>query len=85
MYVALFIIMDVLIFALLLIAVYFLIRKIAEKYEQEHTPIENDMEEFRNEGLHEQARTEQHKLAHIEEVAANRDLRNEQKREERDE
>lgn len=85
MYVALFIIMDVLIFALLLIAVYFLIRKIMEKYEQEHTPIENDMEEFRNEGLHEQARTEQHKLAHIEEVAANRDLRNEQKREERDE
>lgn len=85
MYVALFIIMDVLIFALLLIAVYFLIRKIMEKYEQEHTPIENDMEEFRNEGLHEQAKTEQHKLAHIEEVAANRDLRNEQKREERDE
>lgn len=85
MYVALFIIMDVLIFALLLIAVYFLIRKITEKYEQEHTPIENDMEEFCNEGLHEQAWTEQHKLAHIEEVAANRDLRNEQKREERDE
>lgn len=85
MYVALFIIMDVLIFALLLIAVYFLIRKIMEKYEQEHTPIENDMEEFRNEGLHEQARTERYNLAHIEEVAANRDLRNEQKREERDE
>lgn len=85
MYVALFIIMDVLIFALLLIAVYFLIRKIREKSEREHAPIENDMEEFRNEGLHEQARTEQHKLAHIEEVAANRDLRNEQKREERDE
>ena len=85
MYVALFIIMDVLIFALLLIAVYFLIRKIMEKYEQEHTPIENDMEEFRNEGLHEQAKTERYQLAHIEEVAANRDLRNEQKREERDE
>lgn len=61
MYVALFIIMDVLIFALLLIAVYFLIRKIMEKYEQEHTPIENDMEEFRNEGLHEQAKTERYK------------------------
>ena len=85
MYVALFIIMDVLIFALLLIAVYFLIRKIMEKYEQEHTPIENDMEEFRNEGLHEQAKTERYKLPHIEEVAASRDLRNEQKREERDE
>ena len=52
MYVALFIIMDVLIFALLLIAVYFLIRKIKEKNEREHAPIENDVEEFRNETLH---------------------------------
>ena len=52
MYVALFISMDVLIFALLLIAVYFLIRKIREKSEREHAPIENDMEEFRNETLH---------------------------------
>ena len=52
MYVALFIIMDVLIFALLLIAVYFLIRKIREKSEREHAPIENDIEEFRNETLH---------------------------------
>ena len=43
MYVALFIIMDVLIFALLLIAVYFLIRKIKEKNEREHAPIENGM------------------------------------------
>ena len=85
MYVALFIIMDVLIFALLLIAVYFLIRKIKEKNEREHAPIENDVEEFRNETLHEQAKMERYKLAHIEEAAANRDLRNEQKREERDE
>lgn len=85
MYVALFIIMDVLIFALLLIAVYFLIHKIKEKNEREHAPIENDVEEFRNETLHEQAKMERYKLAHIEEVAANRDLRNEQKREERDE
>lgn len=85
MYVALFIIMDVLIFALLLIAVYFLIRKIREKSEREHAPIENDMEEFRNETLHEQAKTERHKLVHIEEVAASRDLRDEQIGEERDE
>lgn len=85
MYVALFIIMDVLIFALLLIAVYFLIRKIKEKNERERAPIENDVEEFRNETLHEQAKTERYKLAHIEEVAASRDLRDEQIREERDE
>ena len=85
MYVALFIIMDVLIFALLLIAVYFLIRKIREKSEREPAPIENDMEEFRNETLHEQAKTERHKLAHIEEVAASRDRRDEQIGEERDE
>ncbi len=70
MYVVLFIIMDLLIFALLLIAIYFLIKKIQEKREEEYTPIENDLEEFRNDGLHEQAQRDRDKLAHIEEVAA---------------
>ena len=70
MYVALFIIMDLLIFALLLIAVYFLIKKIQEKRDEDYTPIENDMEEFRNDALHEQAKKDRDRLAHIEEVAA---------------
>ena len=70
MYVALFIIMDLLIFALFLIALYFLIKKIREKRKEEHTPIENDLGEFRNDTLHEQARQQRDKLAHIEEVAA---------------
>lgn len=70
MYVALFIIMDLLIFALLLIAVYFLIKKIQEKRQEEYTPIENDLDEFRNDTLHEQAKQDRDKLAHIEEVAA---------------
>lgn len=70
MYVALFIIMDLLIFALLLIAVYFLIKKIQEKRDEDYTPIENDLEEFRNDTLHEQAKKDRDRLAHIEEVAA---------------
>jgi len=69
-YVALFIIMDLLIFALLLIAVHFLIKKIQEKRDEDYTPIENDMEEFRNDALHEQAKKDRDRLAHIEEVAA---------------
>ena len=84
MYVALFIIMDLLIFALLLIAVYFLVKKIQEKREEEHTPIENDLEEFRNDGLHEQAKKDRDKLAHIEEVAACRNFPDTGQREERD-
>lgn len=74
MYIALFVIMDLLIFALLLIALYFLVKKIQEKREEEYTPIENDLEEFRNDTLHEQAKRERDRLAHIEEVAAYRDL-----------
>lgn len=74
MYIALFVIMDLLIFALLLIALYFLVKKIQEKREEEYTPIENDLEEFRNDTLHEQAKRDRDRLAHIEEVAACRDL-----------
>lgn len=70
MYVALFIIMDLLIFALLLIALDFLVKKIQEKRQEEYTPIENDLDEFRNDTLHEQAKRDRDKLAHIEEVAA---------------
>ena len=69
MYVALFIIMDLLILALLLIAVYFLIKKIQEKRREENPPIENDLGEFRNGTLHEDARRDRDRLAHIEEVA----------------
>lgn len=70
LYAALFIIMDLFIFALLLIALYFLVKKIQEKRQEEYTPIENDLEEFRNDTLHEQAKRDRDKLAHIEEVAA---------------
>lgn len=84
MYVALFVIMDLLIFALLLIAVYFLIKKIQEKREEEHIPIENDLGEFRNDGLHEQAKRDRDKLAHIEEVAACRSFPDTGQREESD-
>lgn len=66
--------MDLLIFALLLIALYFLVKKIQEKREEEYTPIENDLEEFRNDTLHEQAKRDRDRLAHIEEVAACHDL-----------
>ena len=74
MYVALFIIMDSLILALLLIAVYFLIKKLQEKHEEENPPIENDLGEFRNGSLHEKARKDRDRLAHIEEVAGFRNL-----------
>lgn len=84
MYVALFIILDLLIFALLLIAVYFLLKKIQEKREEEYPPIENDLDEFRNETLHEQARKERDKLAHIEEIAACRNSSDAGQGEERD-
>ena len=70
MYVALFIIMDFLIFALVLIGLYFLYKKVQEKRREEEKPMDNDLGEFRNDALHEQARQEKDKLAHIEEVAA---------------
>ena len=70
MYAALFIIMDLLIFALLHIALYFLVKKNQEKRQEEYTSIENDLEEFRNDDLHEQAKRDRDRLAHIEEVAA---------------
>lgn len=76
--------MDLLIFALLLIAVYFLIKKIREKRQEEYTPIENDLGEFRNDTLHEQARKDRDKLAHIEEVAACRSFPSEGQGEESD-
>ena len=69
MYVALFIIMDLLILALFLIAVYVLIKKVQEKRREENPPIENDLGEFRNDTLHEKARKDRDRLAHIEEVA----------------
>ena len=84
MYVALFIIMDLLIFALLLIALYFLVKKIQEKRQEEYTPIENDLDEFRNYTLHEQARRDRDKLAHIEEVAACRNFPDNKRGEESD-
>ena len=69
MYVALFIIMDLLILALLLIAVYFLVKKVQEKRKEENPPIENDLGGFRNEALHEEAKRDRDRLAHIEEIA----------------
>lgn len=70
MYVVLFIILDFLIVALLLVAIYFIFKRIQKKHEEGNPYIENDLDEFRNETLHEQAKKELNKLAHIEEVAA---------------
>lgn len=69
--IALFVILDLLIFALLVVAVLFLVHKIVEVREKDHPAIENDLEEFRNDALYEESREEMKKLAHIEEVAAN--------------
>lgn len=68
--IALFVILDLLIFALLVVAVLFLVHKIVEAREKERPAIENDLEEFRNDALYEESREEMKKLAHIEEVAA---------------
>lgn len=76
MYVALFIIMDVLIFALVLIALYFLFKKVQEKRQEEEKTMEKDLGGFRNDTLHELARQEKDRLAHIEEVAACRSFPN---------
>ena len=50
--IVLFVILDILIFSLVIIAVFFLVRKIMEIREKEKPPIENDLEEFRNEELY---------------------------------
>ncbi len=68
--IALFVILDLLIFALLVVAVLFLVHRIVEAREKERPAIENDLEEFRNDVLYEESREEMKKLAHIEEVAA---------------
>ena len=54
--IVLFVILDILIFSLVIIAVFFLVRKIMEIREKEKPPIENDLEEFRNEELYEESR-----------------------------
>ena len=64
----LFVILDLLIFALLLVAVFFLVRTIMEIREAEKPTIENDLEEFRNDELYERSREEMKKYAHIEET-----------------
>ena len=55
--IVLFVILDILIFSLVIIAVFFLVRKIMEIREKEKPPIENDLEEFRNEELYEKSRS----------------------------
>lgn len=70
MYVALFVIMDLLILCLLLIAVFFLLNKLRELRERENEPIENDLDSFRNDTLMEETDENLKRLAHIEEVAA---------------
>ncbi len=67
--IALFIILDILIFALLLVAVFFLVRKIIEIREKERPEIENDLEGFRNEGIYAEGKAQMDRLAHIEQVA----------------
>lgn len=66
--IALFVILDLLIFALLVVAVLFLVHKIVEAREKDHPAIENDLKEFRNDALYEESREEMKKLAHIEEI-----------------
>ena len=68
--IALFVILDLLIFALLIVAVLFLVHKVIEAQDKDRPSIENDLEEFRNDALYEESRAEMKKLAHIEEVAA---------------
>lgn len=66
--IVLFVILDILIFSLVIIAVFFLVRKIMEIREKEKPPIENDLEEFRNEELYEESREKMRQYAHIEEM-----------------
>ena len=66
--IVLFVILDILIFSLVIIAVFFLVRKIMEIREKEKPPIENDLEEFRNEELYEESREKMKQYAHIEEM-----------------
>lgn len=68
--IALFVILDLLIFALLVVAALFLAHKIVEARDKDRPAIENDLDEFRNDALYEESREEMKKLAHIEEVAA---------------
>ena len=58
--IVLFVILDILIFSL--------VRKIMEIREKEKPPIENDLEEFRNEELYEESREKMKQYAHIEEM-----------------
>ena len=66
--IVLFVILDILIFSLVIIAVFFLVRKIMEIREKEKPPIGNDLEEFRNEELYEESREKMKQYAHIEEM-----------------
>ena len=66
--IVLFVILYILIFSLVIIAVFFLVRKIMEIREKEKPPIENDLEEFRNEELYEESREKMKQYAHIEEM-----------------
>ena len=66
--IVLFVILDILIFSLVIIAVFFLVRKIMEIREKEKPPIQNDLEEFRNEELYEESREKMKQYAHIEEM-----------------
>ncbi len=69
--IALFIILDILIFALLLVAIFFLVRWIVETSEKERPEIENDMDEFRNEDIYAEGKAQMDRLAHIEDVVLN--------------
>ena len=60
--IVLFVILDILIFSLVIIAVFFLVRKIMEIREKEKPPIENDLE------LYEESREKMKQYAHIEEM-----------------
>ena len=66
--IVLFVILDILIFSLVIIAVFFLVRKIMEIREKEKPPIENDLEEFRNEELYEESREKMKQYAHLAEM-----------------
>ena len=57
--IVLFVILDILIFSLVIIM---------EIREKEKPPIENDLEEFRNEELYEESREKMKQYAHIEEM-----------------
>ena len=61
-----------------------MVKKNQEKRQEEYTSIENDLEEFRNDDLHEQAKRDRDRLAHIEEVAACRSFPDRKQGEESD-